>query len=168
MLTAYEPIGLPIEFLLLSCGGGVGMLGWVVYWLSRGFRARVPVTRLGRCVLWGVVGVMAVVAAFFPPVRKAGNWQDDLTGERLPPAAADELDRFYFGRMPRLVWAGTVGSEEVMPTGVRVDLGQTRGRCERARRVIDWTAVAVEAGCLALLALPFARAKRPVRPPVTT
>lgn len=85
MLTAYEPIGLPIGPLFLSClscVGGVGLVVWVVYWLYRRFRARGPVTRFGRSVLWSVVSLAFLVVVLFPPVRQAGIWWTNRPGSR--------------------------------------------------------------------------------------
>lgn len=159
MLTAYEPIGLSIEFLILSCACGVGMVVWVSYWLCRSFRARFPVTRFGRSVLWCVVSLVFLVAVLFPPVREAGIWWDESTGQPVSLSAAGELDRFYFGWKTKFVWVRQIGSEESVDSGGVQGVTNVSARCVRARWVVEWPVLFTEACCLALLALPFARAR---------
>lgn len=163
MLIAYEAIGQGIGFLFWCCAGGVGLLVWVGFWLFHRFRARVPVTSVGRMVLWCVVGMVAVVAGLFPPVRNAGDWRDVSNGEPVSPTTAGELDRFYFGWMPKFAWVGQVGVEEPRAPGVRVGLGVSgvSAHCDRSRWAVDWIALAAEVCCFTVVVLPFARARRP-------
>ncbi len=161
MLIAYEPVW-GIGFLFMCCGCGIGLLVWVVFWLIHRFRASVPVTLFGRIALWCVVGLVAVVAGLFPPVRKAGDWWDESNGQPVSPTVAGQLDRFYFGWMPKFAWLGQVGVEEPMTPGVRVGLGVSgvSAHCDHARWAVDCLALAIEACGLILLVLPFARARR--------
>jgi hypothetical protein len=163
MLIAYEAVGEGIGVLFLCCSAAVGLLLLVGFWLIHRFRAPVPVTPFGRKALWCVVGLVAVVVVLFPPQRKAGGWWDQSSGQPVSPMVVGELDRFYFGWMSKLAWVGQVGREEPLTPEVRVGLGATGvpANCDRARWVVDWVALVIEACCLTLLVLPFARARRP-------
>lgn len=163
MLTAYEPIGQGIGFLLSGCAGAIGFLVWVGYWWLHKFRAPVPVTRFGKGVLWCMVGLVAVVVVLFPPLRNVGDWRDQSSGQPVSAVEADQLNRFCFGWVPTFAWVGLVGVEEPMTPGVRVglDVLGVSAHCDRTRWTVDWIAFAAEVGCLTLVVLPFARARHP-------
>ncbi|MFO0866483.1 MAG: hypothetical protein U0744_17865 [Gemmataceae bacterium] len=111
-----------------------------------------------------IFGSSAVAAVCLPPLRRSGNWQIDPGGEKVPPAVSYDLDRDYFGWIPKFAWMGNAGAEEPMSLGVILKLashGET-AVCDRFRWVIDWHFVAVEAVVFVLIILPFVAAtKRP-------
>jgi hypothetical protein len=161
VLGAYAGVGSGVLFLLLLGLLGLGLLAWIIYWATRGFRTGPP--KSPRNPKWWLARLAPLLALMicFPPMRRAGNWSDQATSLRAPESVALEFDRSFFGYIPSYRWIGQVGEDVHGGLGpvVTSDERKTQFRSDRQRWAIDWSFLGGQLAILAVLLLPFFRAR---------
>ena len=119
------------------------------------------VTSSKRVWCLAVGGLLVIVIACFPPIRRSGSWRDVVSGQPVSAATAMELDRSYFGYLPHFDWIGTVGREQDLEPATVVKLeDQGPSACSRYRWAVDGWSLAAEVTIVALLVLAFCGAQR--------
>lgn len=160
-IAVYASSGGGILLLLVLLAIGVALLAWIIYWASRGFRAAPPRSRRG--LAWWLLLLVPLLTLLicFPPMRRAGQWSDAVTGNPAAATAATEFDRKLFGYIPSYRWVGQLGSQaQSGPGSLVVDKHRRYYSSDQERWVIDWLYVGGEGVVLTILLLPFALARR--------
>lgn len=162
LIAAYAHLGWGLLFVLLLVAIGLALLAWVLFWASHGFRAAPP--RSPRGPTWWLIRLVPLLSILvcFPPMRRASNWSDRETGEPAAAAAATTFDRNLFGYIPSHRWVGQLGSavDDDAMLVMTIDRQHRWYRKDHDRWVVDWLYMGLELFVLAIVLLPFARARR--------
>src|ERR1700722_17215599 len=103
-------VGAGIGFLLVLFLIGATSLIWGVYWTSKHLRFETTgnasqIRRraiISSCLLLGVI-------VSLPPFRRIGVWTNEVTHAPLPKTQQLEVDREWFGYIPKYGWVGSHG-----------------------------------------------------------
>ncbi len=156
---AYYDLGDGLMLLCAFIFVGIFICAWILYWTTR---AGVGNSKHVFPVWWILVlAVGLIILVCFPPMRRAGEWYHESAPQPAPLTNSKQLDRSYFGYIPKYSWIGTLGSRERLdpPCRLQTQAGDT-ARCENYEWVVDWPYLFAQILILVTLTLPFLLRKR--------